>query len=223
MTTLLVASSGAGVYAAFDNGYISINPDPEGSPDSRAAASTSTNQPESMSSRPTSSPEPSPKRQTTSRPGTETLSKPVEYERVARFNYKICNDIRFERDIPRFSFNEDLARVAQNYAEEMAIQGFLSHTSPDGVTLKERLKNGEVDCSYSGENIAQTWWKRTIDTKDGEAYYDDAKSLAEGLTNQWMNSKEHRKNILRERWNSIGVGVAITSSGRVYAVQNFCA
>jgi len=42
-----------------------------------------------------------------------------------------------------------------------------------------------------------------------------------GLVAMWMRSSGHRANILNPKFNRLGVGAVSTSSGRVYATQDF--
>jgi uncharacterized protein YkwD len=44
---------------------------------------------------------------------------------------------------------------------------------------------------------------------------------ADEMMAMWMGSTGHRANILNATYTHIGVGIARTSTGRVYGTQNF--
>jgi len=93
-----------------------------------------------------------------------------------------------------------LRKVAQEYAEKMANENFISHTDLEGKTLKDRMKNSNA--LAFGENLS----------------YGTTLNLAlSGLA----HSGSHRLNILSERWGKMGVGVAQNEVGEFYVVQIF--
>ena len=102
--------------------------------------------------------------------------------------------------------NDLLDRIAQNFAQDMIARNFYSHTDPDGHRALERVLAGGYNAKYVGENIA--CWQMTV----------------EDVMRAWLESPEHRENILNENFNEIGIGFAAqeTSEGpKVYWVQNF--
>jgi uncharacterized protein YkwD len=49
--------------------------------------------------------------------------------------------------------------------------------------------------------------------------------IAQAAVDSWMNSPEHRRNILRPQWDDMGIGVYILENSRetaIYVTQNFC-
>jgi uncharacterized protein YkwD len=46
--------------------------------------------------------------------------------------------------------------------------------------------------------------------------------IASQVVNGWMNSPGHRENILNARYDREGIGIAVSSDGKVYVTQNFC-
>ncbi|MFV0520390.1 MAG: CAP domain-containing protein [Lachnospirales bacterium] len=96
-----------------------------------------------------------------------------------------------------------ITEIAQIKAEDMANNGYFSHTSPTYGSPFEML--GEFGVSYmtAGENIAAG----QVDAQD--------------VMESWMNSKGHRENIQNSRFKNIGIGMAENSSGTKYWVQIF--
>lgn len=83
-----------------------------------------------------------------------------------------------------------LTRAAQLKAEDMAARGYFAHTSPDGVTPWHWFDLAGYNFSYAGENLAINY-SDTIDVERA-----------------WMNSAEHRDNIVNADFHEVGVGVA---------------
>lgn len=95
------------------------------------------------------------------------------------------------------------------------------------MVQREDLYHGDLNfgCSSSGENVAKTWYQVTIDSDRGDLYYSTPEELANGVVNQWMNSTDHRENLLRSRWDREGIGVEITvedGNTAIYVTQRFC-
>jgi uncharacterized protein YkwD len=57
-----------------------------------------------------------------------------------------------------------------------------------------------------GENVAYNW-----------GYSDPVQMLFD----QWWNSPEHQANMLSSRYLEVGIGVASSTSGKTYGVQDF--
>ncbi|WIV59745.1 CAP domain-containing protein [Amycolatopsis nalaikhensis] len=92
-----------------------------------------------------------------------------------------------------------LTTAAQDYSEQMSAENFFSHTSPDGTTFDQRIKNAGYS-KPGAENIAK------------------GQTSAAQVMDAWMNSAGHRANILNCSLTKIGVGV--TTKGW-YWVQDF--
>lgn len=65
--------------------------------------------------------------------------------------------------------------------------------------------NLKSKCSWWGENAA----------------YCSEKPKADFIMNLWMNSSGHKANILMERYTHVGIGVAVSSDGGYYFIQEF--
>jgi uncharacterized protein YkwD len=91
------------------------------------------------------------------------------------------------------SAEDDLTSVARAHSEDMRDRGFFDHENPDGLDPFDRADEADVDAR--AENIAR-----------GEP---DAIAVMEF----WMNSREHRANILDCGLTELGVGVAEGGGG----------
>jgi uncharacterized protein YkwD len=83
------------------------------------------------------------------------------------------------------------------------MSGEVSHTRPDGSGFETSLDEVGVVYALAGENIAA-----------------GQRNPAE-VVRAWMNSHDHRLNILDEDFTHLGVGVAMDEDGRLYWVQIF--
>lgn len=99
---------------------------------------------------------------------------------------------------------------AQKHAVDMYENNYFSHENPAGEDFRERIRQtgyGNIDareCNCSGYTVSY-----------GE---NNAKGqfTAEQAVRDWMNSEDHRKNILNPKYDHIGIGLR----GDVW-VQNF--
>lgn len=117
---------------------------------------------------------------------------------VALFNRE-----RASAGLPLLIESPALDAIASTRAQQMVSDG-LTHIRP-GATLMaatELLRQSGVSYTWNGENI---FWA-------GGPPFDDAVSDAEVW---WMNSPEHRDNILGTHFRQVGIGTAI-DGGKMY-------
>lgn len=156
----------------------------------------------------------------------------LDVELVERYIHEAVNEERTKRGLAALSWNADLSTIAASHSQDMAERDYFSHTSPEGETFSARYEDYGYECraptgdgTYytGGENIAYTYYGTNVRTDSGAlTTYDTERELADGIVTQWMNSADHRENILQQHWNTEGIGVAMTEENRVYATQNFC-
>jgi uncharacterized protein YkwD len=99
--------------------------------------------------------------------------------------------------------DDRLTAAARAHSTDMAVRGYFSHTTPEGVDFTTRISNAGYRWSRAGENIAKG--------------YPDPASVMDG----WMNSNGHRANILNCGYQDLGVGVARDSTGTLLWTQDF--
>ena len=116
---------------------------------------------------------------------------------------ELVNQERTEQGLDALVWNEDVAKVAQEKAEDMARNGYFSHTSPTYGSPFEMMKSFGISYSAAGENIAKGY------------------TTPEAVMHGWMNSEGHRANILNSQFTQLGVGVAKDSNGALCWVQMF--
>lgn len=91
----------------------------------------------------------------------------------------------------------NLARAAAWHASDMTQEDYFAHTEPDGTTLADRLDKANFipnsDRWRAGENLAA-----------GQA----AEGTPAAIVSGWMNSREHRINLLDPSYTMLGIGIA---------------
>ncbi len=137
---------------------------------------------------------------------------PGNLEALRQQALELVNQARIERGLSQLKPGHDLDEAAQLHAEDMLRRGYFSHTSPQGGNVQGRyVAAGGSRWELVAENIARC---------DGCAP-PVTNATVEWLQNGWMNSPEHRENILRQGLTRFGFGVAADARKGLYAVQTF--
>jgi uncharacterized protein YkwD len=128
---------------------------------------------------------------------------------------ELVNRERERHGAAPLTYNPLLEKSAQAYAEEMVRLNFFGHDPPSGETFKQRIqKTGYGDLSIEtcncrryvtvfGENLAKNY------------------PTPESVMNGWMNSPDHRDNILKPQFKELGVGIVALGPGGSMWVQHF--
>jgi uncharacterized protein YkwD len=138
-------------------------------------------------------------------------SPQIDRAMTERAVHKETNRYRTQHNLETLEYSSHLSCIALKHSRDMAERDFFDHVCPDGNDAGDRYRHFDHDDRSSGENIACIY-------PDHEASVQDA---AQSVVNDWMNSKGHRENILRDRFNQEGIGIYFTSEGAMYATQNF--
>jgi uncharacterized protein YkwD len=121
----------------------------------------------------------------------------------------LVNESRRGHGLSTLQLDDALTQAAQHHAEDMLKNGYFSHVSPTGETVRERyLAAGGGSGKYVAENIAQC--------SNCRADREQIALLHQG----WMNSPGHRANILAHGLEGFGFGLAADGM-HMYAVQTF--
>lgn len=116
---------------------------------------------------------------------------------------QLCNQIRSKNGLPALTMNWQLERMGRIKAQDMANNGYFSHTSPTYGSPFQMMKSFGISYTYAGENIAA-----------GQA-------TPQAVVNGWLNSPGHRANILSKTYTQIGVGYATGGTYGSYWTQEF--
>jgi len=124
---------------------------------------------------------------------------------AAGVEFALVNQDRAANGVGPLSFSGTLARVAQYRAQDMLNRNYFSHYDPSTGQLAflELFHLWGIGYSTAGENIA---WSTNP-------------SMA-AFNSMFMNSPEHRANILNGAYHQVGIGVA-GSGGKTMVVEVF--
>ena len=106
------------------------------------------------------------------------------------------NDVRAENGVPPLRLSVSLSRAAAAHTREMVAAGYFGHESSDGSPFWKRVKrfygsNGFARWSV-GENLV--WGSPVLSSDDA--------------VESWLESPEHRANLLSSSWREIGLAAA---------------
>ena len=101
--------------------------------------------------------------------------------------------------VPSVRLNSRLTRSSRCHAADMTNNGYFSHTSQDGRSISDRVRQAGYSMRAVGENIAH------------------GQQSPEEVVQGWMNSPGHCANIMKN-FKEIGVGFV---AGKNMWVQNF--
>ena len=99
------------------------------------------------------------------------------------------NQQRLSQQLEPLELDRRLTAAATAKANDMLANQYWSHTSPDGTTPWYWLREQNYRYSYAGENL-------------GRGFTDP-----EAIVTAWMNSPEHRKNMLSPDYTDVGFAV----------------
>ncbi len=120
------------------------------------------------------------------------------------------NQLRQEAGLPAVEANEELTDTAMKFATFMAETDKYGHQA-DGQTPAQRARKAGYDYCVVRENIAYR-------VNTGEVTSD---GLTDAFVQGWIDSPEHRENMLADYVVHTGVAVATTDDESYYAVQMF--
>ena len=121
----------------------------------------------------------------------------------------LVNQDRAAAGLPPLRESAELDKIATARATDMAVNNYFSHYRPGDPTLAvlELLRANGVAFVWYGENII---WESGLPPDQVATYFNT----------WWMNSPEHRANILSTHYGQIGVGEAFAGD-RVIMVEDF--
>lgn len=130
---------------------------------------------------------------------------------LREYSLDLVNSARADEGLPPLALDQTLNRSAEAHAEDMLERDYFSHVSPEGDDVMDRyLAAGGSHWRLVTENIGQCAnCAAPVSESDIERQHEN-----------WMQSPEHRANILAIGLDSYGFGLA-AEGGELYAVQNF--
>jgi len=108
--------------------------------------------------------------------------------------------------LPPLKMNTDLTNAAQMKANDMFKNDYWAHVSPNGTTPWVWIRDSGYNYLYAGENLARGF------------------NSTSDVVTAWMNSPEHRANLLSPNYTDIGFAVedgTLTGTETTLVVQEF--
>jgi uncharacterized protein YkwD len=103
------------------------------------------------------------------------------------------NEIREAHGLRTLRLSASLTEAAAEHSEEMGLDGYFEHDSQDGTAFWRRIAR-----FYGSDGVG--FWSV------GENLLWSSPTVAPGQALElWMNSPEHRANILTARWREVGI------------------
>jgi uncharacterized protein YkwD len=116
------------------------------------------------------------------------------------------NHVRSEHRFNALRSSVALRRAAAQHVYEMAVLGYFSHASPNRSSLAARLAAFYPWRGFRTWNVGETllWWELPLS--------------ADGIVQLWLNSPEHRRQLLDPRFREVGVdAVEVSGAGGVFS------
>lgn len=136
---------------------------------------------------------------------SKTISLPDFEHRI----WELTNQERMAANLPPLLYDEGLADLARQHSQNMYKYHFFAHKDQNGYLVDTRKKQyySSLIVVSIGENLAKIENNAKVFTPE---------EIVEG----WMNSPEHRDNILNSTFTYLGVGV-VSQGSLLLATQNF--
>ncbi len=116
------------------------------------------------------------------------------------------NQERLALGLTELKNNDLLKKAAQAKAEDMAKKGYFAHVTPDGKSPWYWMDQVGYKYKSAGENLAVNF------------------DYSRDVVNAWMNSPTHKANVVKAKYQEIGIGIAegfYQGRPTVFVVQMF--
>jgi uncharacterized protein YkwD len=143
-----------------------------------------------------------------------TVPAPAPSSTLVGYALNQVNAARAAYGLPSLALSSAISAVANAHAWDMLNNGYFSHTSLDGRTKQDRLRNGGISFGWSGENICYS--NNAARSPTDVLNWCQAQFMAE----PYPGYNNHIGNILGAHYTRIGIGIAVSGS-KVYVVWDF--
>lgn len=139
-------------------------------------------------------------------PIPKSISMPASFQGTVDDIILLVNEVRAKEGKPPVKKNELLMEAAMAKAKDMRDRNYMEHDTPDGNSFSVFVEQAGYSYKAMGENLAKGYFSATA------------------VHTAWMESEGHRKNIMADSYDEIGVAVLeIEENGQknYLAVQHF--
>ena len=152
--------------------------------------------------------------------------------RLEKKIHALLNRERAKHGLAALSLDADLQGIARKHSQDMARRNYFSHDDPEGRSFSDRYRAAGFECRVrtgsalctGAENISQFYSDASLLHEGGKTVLNSSAedAIAESVVRGWMNSRNHRENILTPYFRRQGIGVALSDDGKIYVTENFC-
>ncbi len=136
-------------------------------------------------------------------PDSDLQPNAADLAQVEAATLCMINVERAQNGLAPLTSNPVLQAAALQHSQDMVANSFFSHDSSSGEDFEDRI----LRFNYAPPNTR--WW-----AGENIAWGTLSLSTADAIVVSWMNSPEHRANILRAGYKELGVGIVpVTPSG----------
>ena len=150
-------------------------------------------------------------------PDEERFVKEIE-----SYIYLFTNAERESAGVDKLQRIALVEEIAKGHSQDMADRDYFRHVTPEGLDPTDRVMRAGHDCTKDYGSYYTYGLAENISWVSGIEHNETAQDIAQDVVTSWMNSPGHRANILEPAYDRIGVGVAFSEDGKMYATQNFC-
>jgi len=135
------------------------------------------------------------------------------------------NHERAAHNLSQLTFDTNLAGIAQARSNDMIRREYFSHEDPQRGTIafQDLIRQRNFKFLFAGENIAEIKNQGSL-VPSGLTVYSryGANDIANQFVDGWINSAEHRENILNPHFTRTGIALGVSVDGtRIVATQIF--
>ena len=144
---------------------------------------------------------------------------------IVQLIFRGINHERAARNLPPLTFDANLNEIAQARSNDMIRRAYFSHQDPERntVAFQDLIRSEQYHFVFAGENIAEIKNQGTL-VPSGLTVYSryGASEISDQFVVGWINSPEHRENIVNPHFLKTGIALGVSVDGtRIVATQIF--
>jgi len=152
---------------------------------------------------------------TTSKPSVASADQPFQNE--INQMVKLINQHRKAKGLGTLKVNAKLTLAAKYQADYMARTGHYAHKNRDGRDLGDRVAAAGYSYWWVGENLHK--WEPNVRRTTGIEREYNRSQVAQYFVDGWKASAAHNANLLHDSATDIGIALAMSSNGTIYAAM----
>jgi uncharacterized protein YkwD len=144
---------------------------------------------------------------------------------IAQLILRGINHERVARKLAVLTLDARLVEIAQARSNDMIRRAYFSHQDPErgSIAFQDLIRSKQYHFLFAGENIAEIKNQGSLVPTALTVYSRyGANDIADQFVSGWLNSQEHRDNILNPHFARTGIALGVSLDGtRMVATQIF--